>query len=57
MIGAELEECEAWALAEFLKRDPEDLARRAGDRAEADLMWSACLILRQALADKGFNPR
>ncbi|MNU37261.1 hypothetical protein D3C71_259140 [compost metagenome] len=57
-IEAEFDEDQAWALAEFLKRaHPEDFARRAGDSTEADQMWNAGLVLRQALTDKGFAPR
>ncbi len=57
-IEVEFDEDQAWALAEFLKRaDPEDFSRKAGDRTEADQMWDAGLVLRQALIDKGFAPR
>lgn len=57
-ITVELEDDEAWALAEFFKRVQfEDYERRAGDRKEANDMYDAGLAVAGALRRQGFDPR
>ena len=57
-IEVDLTHEEAWALAEFLKRvQPMDYERRAGDPAEARLMYDAGISISSSLRKIGISPR
>lgn len=58
MIATAVSECEAEALAQFMKRlDREDCRRFARDQAEADAMFEGFVALREALRAAGCELR